>query len=304
MDVHLTEESGFDVTREIMARLPRPILIVTGRSAADPDLACRALANGALDVASKLSGPNAPDYEQQRLRLTRLVHSLAGVPVLHRTRRRPPAVSAEPPRSGRCVPGPLSATARPVQVRLPDVLLIGASTGGPQVIAALLQRLPAAWSVPIVIAQHITVGFADGFARWLGQLLTRDVAVVRELTRLQAGRIYVAPDDGDLVFAAPWEVVRKESAPGSPVQPSIDALFTSAARHVGAGAHAILLTGMGRDGAHGLAALARCDAMTLAQSPETCTVDSMPMKAIALGGARLVLSPEEMADLLGVCVSG
>ncbi len=295
MDVHLTEESGFDVTREIMARMPRPILIVTGLAASLPDLACQAMAHGALDVFPKLPAPGSPDYEGQRQRLTRLVHSLAAVPILHRSRPGP-AVSGP-------VAPPASSRSRhwkkvPVDAAPPELLLIGASTGGPQVIAALLERLPSSWRAPVVVAQHITVGFAAGFARWLGQVLRRDVVLVEEPLRLNPARIYVAPDDADLVFVARGEVTPEESPPDSRIQPSIDALFTSAARCVGSGTFAMLLTGMGRDGATGMAALAAAGAVTVIQALETCTVDSMPRSAIGLSAAHLILSPDEMAEFL------
>jgi two-component system chemotaxis response regulator CheB len=116
--------------------------------------------------------------------------------------------------------------------------------------------------------------------------------------RLQPGVVHVCPDWSGLVFVAREKIAPEKLDRSSNVHCSIDRLFESAAQHVGKGALAILLTGMGRDGAAGLGALARCGASTIAQSPETCTVDSMPRTAVERRAAQLVLRPEEIAALL------
>lgn len=293
MDVHLTEESGFDITREIMTRFPRPILIVTGADIAHPDLIYQSMANGALDVFAKLPSPQSPEYAEERRRLTRVVRTLATVPVLHRARGRSPGGSALQT-AGPTFPRAEAGAA----ARTPGIVAIGASTGGPLVIAAILEKVPAQTRAPIVVAQHISRGFAASFALWLDGVCPHKVVLASEGQSLQPGVVYVAPDCADLAFVARNEIVVEGSRDPSALHPSIDRLFESLARHAGEDACAIVLSGMGRDGASGLEALAARGAQTIVQAPDSCAVDSMPRNAMARGAVRLVLRPDEISALL------
>ncbi len=250
MDIYLRSEDGLAVTASLMARAPVPILIVTSANPRDPDVVYRAMEAGALDVCGKPLPRQHPDFELHRRRLVRLVKALAKVPVARRRHR--PATS--------------SMTASPASVASapPEVVLLGASTGGPPTLARILRLLPRPFGLPIVLVQHIAEGFGEGFAKWLGATTGHDVRIVTQQAPLYQ-------------------------------RPSVDVLFESAARHLGPRSLAALLTGMGSDGALGLVSLLEQGTFTLAQDPSTCAVPSMPQSAISAGAASVVASPEDIA---------
>ncbi|MBN2384629.1 chemotaxis protein CheB [bacterium] len=297
MDVYLKHENGLDLTAQIMKETPRPIVIITGINPDDPQLSYKALERGALDVFAKLPSPKADDYEQQSQKLRRMIKILAAVPVLHQ--KRSP--------SG---PGTIQATVKPpvAAVRPPRVdadyavkraiVLVGASTGGPPLIAELLAQLSSPCPLPIIIVQHISKGFAQGFAEWLGQVSGHRVVLVKGKQRIEPGTVYVAPDEKSIYFASAGFLNILDNDQSDKIKPSIDVLFNSAAQLLCEKAISILLTGMGRDGSQGLQALYEAGSLTIAQTPDTCTVDSMPRHAIELGVAQLVLTPREIVRLI------
>lgn len=282
MDVHLERENGLDVAARIMEIRPRPILIITGVAANDPELAFRALAAGALEVRPKLPSVRSLQYETERRRLLRLVRALSGVPVVTRRARR---------RRQQRVP-PTAAKARPSTSK---AVLIGASTGGPPLLQELLRALPNPLGVPVVVAQHIFKGFADGLARWLADTTPHPVVVCHEDQRLEPDTVYLAPGDRHIVLRSDRVVGISSAPPRRHQRPSIDELFESAAAHLGESTIAVLLSGMGQDGAAGLAILRRSGALTIVQEPATCVIESMPRAAIQAAAAELVLRPEEIA---------
>jgi two-component system chemotaxis response regulator CheB len=296
MDVFLRRENGLDVAAAIMAESPCPILVVTGGDTAEPGLIYRALEVGALDICAKPPSPRHPRYQQQRSRLIRLVTSLAGVPVVRR--RRPVAAPAAIP--------PAIPPATPPAMALPDpepqrtgnaaALLIGASTGGPPVLRTILASLGPDLPVPALVVQHIAPGFTEGLATWLTQTTGLPTTLVRSATRLEPGTVYLPAGDGHLVVVSRTSAARSDAPPRAHQRPSIDVLLESAAATLGADAVAVLLTGMGSDGAEGMAALHAAGALTLVQAPATCAVDSMPRSAIARGAVTAALAPGALAE--------
>jgi two-component system chemotaxis response regulator CheB len=292
MDIHLEKENGLDVTSTIMSRCPRPILVVTGVNPTDPGQIYKAIGRGALDVFPKLPAPGSPEYDGQRRAFLRLVKTLSSVPVL--TRRTPNHAIANDLKVE--LSPPLLSTIPP-RTRVPTAaLLIGASTGGPPVLCNILSALKKPFRIPVVIVQHISAGFAAGFARWLGQTSGFRTVLATKHVTLEPGVVYVAPDSQHIRFVTGNNLTSSPAAQSDPISPSIDKLFESAATLLGARALGVLLTGMGRDGAAGLKALRDAGARTIAQAPETCAVDSMPKTAILLEGASKVLRPEHIAD--------
>lgn len=172
--------------------------------------------------------------------------------------------------------------------------LIGASTGGPRVLATLLRDLRPVGAV--VIAQHISEGFGANLTQWLGTLTAAPVVTARDGLPLQGGHVYVAPDSHHVEVSAGALRIRP-GRPGQEHLPSIDALFASACSHRGQ-VTAALLTGMGSDGADGLAQLHRTGATTLVQSPDSATVPSMPQQALARVQPSGVLDPDALRAAL------
>jgi two-component system chemotaxis response regulator CheB len=194
------------------------------------------------------------------------------------------------------VPPPLLKAVINASTRaVPRIVAIGASTGGPIALQAILSRLQPGIRVPLVIVQHISAGFADGFAQWLAQASNHVVRVPQHGEVLQPGVAYVAP--GGLQFklhSAGTAVLADEPAEHG-FKPSVSSLFRSVAEQFGAEAIGILLTGMGRDGAQELELMRRAGALTIAQDKASAVVHGMPGEAVRLGAASHVMTPEAIA---------
>ncbi len=278
MDVFIGDEDGVALTSQIMSSVPCPIVLVTSADVKDRALAFRAMQAGALDLLPK------PRGEADRKRLVRVVRALSRVPVV--TRRSGDAAADRTTRP----PPP-----EPVHVGL---VAIGASTGGPPLLHDLLQAVPAPLPVPVLVVQHIIRGFAEGLAKWLEQTTGHEVLVCRTSQPLVAGKVYVAPDDAHLVLSASDVAGPSSGGPRRFQLPSIDELFESVAHRRGSDTMGVLLSGMGEDGARGLLELRLAGALTVAQDPSTCVVDSMPSAAIRMGAAGRVLRPSAIARLV------
>src|SRR5690606_12563679 len=164
-------------------------------------------------------------------------------------------------------------------------------------VKALLQGLaPQPW--PVVLVQHIAPGFLPSFRDWLASLTSMQVRIAEHGQSLQPDVLYLAPDDHHLGFSASRRVQLDDGPPEDHLRPSANHMFRAVARHFGRQAIGIQMSGMGRDGARGLAELQRAGALTLVQEPSSAVIDAMPRAAIELHAARQVLPPEGIADLL------
>ncbi len=300
MDLGLPVLDGIAAITEIMRTHPTPIVVLSGRlDSPSVDRTFESLAAGAVDVLAKPAGLGIANVDGFRARLVRTLRVMAQACVVARGRKLPvdrtaPPETDWPETDWEALQEAGREAGRPLP-RSPQIVLIGTSTGGPQLLDRLLRALPAPFPLPIVIAQHIMVGFEDGLARWLAES-GHQVEVVRAPRPIEAGRVYLAPADRHLAVTARGFTLR-DAGVTLPV-PSADVLFGSAAEAVGAGVVALLLTGMGADGAEGLLALRQAGARTIAQAGETCVVDGMPQAARRRGAACEVLGPEEMIRML------
>lgn len=183
------------------------------------------------------------------------------------------------------------------------MVLIGASTGGTEAIKAVLTALPAQFP-PILIAQHMPEVFTKSFADRLNTQCALTVKEAEEGEMIKANHVYIAPGFAHLMLQKRGMQFFVALSRGNEVnrhRPSVDVLFRSGANMLGAAAIGVILTGMGRDGARGLAELRQTGAYTIAQNEASCVVFGMPKEAIALGGVAEVLSIEHIAPrLLGL----
>lgn len=297
MDLHLPGIDGFEATRRIMAEVPVPIIVCTaGTSFDEVQTAMEALKAGALAALRKPVGPMHPDADADAAALVSMLRVMAKVPVVRRW-----AHSSAQPTAG-SAGSPARAAADP-KAALPAVgpalVVIGASTGGPPALARLLASLPAGFDVPVVIVQHITQGFTEGFCTWLATETGRRVRIARNGEQPEPGVIYVAGDGAHLRVGPGGRLETSTGGPQTVHRPSIGVLFASAAEVLGRRAVGVLLTGMGRDGARELKTLADAGAMTIAQDEASSVVFGMPGEAIALGAAQAILPPAEIGALLG-----
>ncbi len=177
-----------------------------------------------------------------------------------------------------------------------EVIGICASTGGPRALADVFARLPADYGVPILVVQHMTPGFTAGLAAWLDRELALPVRLASDGQKLAPG-VWFAPDGAHMKLERTRRLRLDSDTPAAGHRPSGDELFSSLARVAGAGAVVVVLTGMGCDGAEGLAAVAAAGGRTIAQDEQSSGIYGMPRVA-AERGAKTVLAPAAIGDEL------
>lgn len=290
MDMVMPGMDGLAVTAALMERFPRPILIVSDLVGTDATLNFRALQSGALDLVRKPSHQElgAPETVEA---LRRRVRVLAGVPVVTRRRR----ASTEAPPSGQAS---CSATTR-LDPSMIQLVCVGASTGGPQALIPIVRAIGPTPRTAVLVVQHMGPGFIGGMVSWLRDLSGAPIVLAEHGVRLAPGLVAIAPDGAHLTIRD-GRVWLERSAPRNGHLPAVDALFDSVAASTLAPATlAILLTGMGSDGARGMVALRERGAWTIAQDEATSVVFGMPRVAAELGGVREQLALPRIADLVG-----
>jgi two-component system response regulator WspF len=174
------------------------------------------------------------------------------------------------------------------------LLVVGASTGGPKALCDLLLPLPRDWNAAAVVVQHVDVAFAPGLASWLADRTGRPVRVAEHGQRPQPGEVLLAATNDHLVMATGGSLEYRPEPRDVFFRPSVDVFFESVAAHGPKSGVAVVLTGMGRDGARGLAALRHKGWHTIAQDEATSVVWSMPRAAIDAGAACEVLPVARM----------
>jgi two-component system, chemotaxis family, protein-glutamate methylesterase/glutaminase len=284
MDVHMPGMDGYEATGRILERYALPVVIVTASADAyAATTAILALEAGALAVLDKPVGPDAKNFDELISQLLSTLRCMAKVKVVRRPRTLKPST---------VVPA-----IAPVASAPPRLVAIAASAGGPAALKALLPHLVSTQPWPLLLTQHIAVGFLDSFRDWLVTVCKLSVCIAEHGQRLQSGVLYLAPDSNHLGVTKDLRV-RLQVRTGELYCPSADYLFSSVAQCLGHQAIGIQLSGMGRDGAEGIAELHRTGALTIAQEPASAVVDAMPQAAIRLNAARHVLAPEAIAALL------
>lgn len=313
LDTGLLEDGGLGAIELIMAERPTPILLLaSGPMAAEEESVHRALRRGALHVESLPAGA-AHSANGELARLVPLIHRLAAVHVVRHMRPRTgdllggaagssPTTSTAAPSASAPVGGidPHAQVARqPAWAgRRIEIIGLGASIGGPNVLAEILAQLPRPLPVSVAVVQHLPADYAQPFAEYLKGRTGLPVHLVTDSVPLRAGVVFVPTDDRHLVIVGPGRIGVSAEPPVSGHRPAVDQLFLSLARHYGAAAVGILLTGLGSDGSQGLLELRRRDALTIAQDAVTATVDGMPRAARELGAAHWVLSPAATVQAL------
>lgn len=284
MDLELPGMSGLTAIEEIMSSRPVPILMLSSHAGASSEkaaaaLAAAALAAGALDAITKndldLHDPAGP----AGVALRRRVRVLSRAHVIRHLR-----VGLE------LGPGPRGLARRA------SVIGICASTGGPHILARLLAALPADYPIPIMIVQHIGVGFTGALASWLDKSVQLPVALASGGLPACPGA-WIAPDGAHLKLTAAGMLSLDRRTIAGHHRPSGDVLFESIAAAAGRAGVAIVLSGMGADGAAGAAAVRGRGGLAIAQDKESSSVYGMPKAAIDLG-VDVVLSPTEIANYL------
>ncbi len=289
MDLVMPVMDGVEATRRIMADSPCPILLVTSSVTGNFNMVYRAMGHGGLDaVNTPTMGADGTVRDGEGLlariaKLARTQQASAGTaPVF-----RPPLAAGA---------GSAAASAPPLH----PVVTLGASTGGPDALARILTALPAGLSVSVVIIQHIAADFAPSLAAWLQGHCKVPVRVARTGDALKPGEVLLAGTDDHLILR-PGRCLAYTTDPSDyPYRPSVDVFFHSLAAAWPSPGVAVLLTGMGSDGAQGLLALRRLGWHTITQDQASSVVYGMPRAAADLQAACQVLPlgriPEAVLD--------
>jgi two-component system, chemotaxis family, response regulator WspF len=283
MDLLMPGMNGAEATRQIMQRSPCPILVVTATVAGNYSLVCEALGHGAFDaVATPVLGDGPPAQAGAAL-LAKLVH-VDKIRTRFTTKTEPLAPAAIEPT------GPPSHGARQI-----PIVAIGASTGGPNALQAILSQWPREFPAAVLVVQHISAEFAESLAAWLASACALTVRAARDGDRPLAGTVLIARTDDHLAMRPDGTLAYTQEPLDNPFRPSVDVLFQCLARHWRWPSVAVLLTGIGRDGAQGLMDLRRAGWHTIAQDQETCAVYGMPLAACQIGAAVEILPVEAIA---------
>jgi two-component system chemotaxis response regulator CheB len=282
MDIMMPEMGGLEATEVIMANCPTPILVLSATlDNKDVKLAFTAIKKGALDVMGKPEAVTSSGQGEFIARLIDRVRLLARIKVIHHIHkeRRPPIPVA------------------PGNGKVRNILAIGASTGGPKAVMSILKTLPKGFPAAVFIVQHISSGFASGFAHWLDLESVINVRLAATGDLPEAGTALVAPTDCQMLFESGR--IKLVDAPAvNSCRPSIDVFFKSLAGGAAAESVGVLLTGMGRDGAQGLSLLREKGCLTIAQDEKSSVVFGMPKAAIALNAAERVLPLDAIPEAL------
>jgi two-component system chemotaxis response regulator CheB len=282
MDVMMPGLDGYATIEEIMSSLPVPILVVTSAPVKEGvDQNFKALSAGALDMVEK---PEANNESADTLR--QKVQLLAGVPVVHRTKKKKI-------RRSKIYRGSLIGH-RPI-------VAVASSTGGPKALVEILGMLPRKYGACILVTQHMPQAFTSGFAAWLDHEVALDVSEARDGDTILPGRVLVAPSDQHLVLESPASVGLSSKPPVGSHRPSATLMFSSIAGLCAPKSIGIVLSGMGRDGADGLLDLHRAGGLCIAQDEASSMVFGMPKAAIDMGAVDEVLDIGGIADLLVQC---
>jgi two-component system chemotaxis response regulator CheB len=286
MGVYLPAAGGSQTTKEVMIEAPTPIVIVSDEhDARQVEMSILALRAGALATASMPSfhTPEAAGSAGERLIAT--VKAMSQVKVVRRWK--------EGTRPGRTT----TQSFPPAKARI-RIVAVAASTGGPAALQQIFSELPADFSLPILVVQHIGSGFVDGLVQWLNSACSLSVKRATDGELLSPRTVYVAPDDNHLGVSSGSRIVLSSAEQIGGFRPSATFLFESVARAFGASAIHVILTGMGHDGVSGLQVARKLQGTILAQDQASSVVFGMPGAAIDAGLADYVLPLSSIADQL------
>lgn len=286
MDMAMPVMDGAEATRRIMSDCPTNVLVVSATLGGNFSKVFEAMGHGAVDaVKTPELGPDGNVVGAAAL--------LAKIALVTEM------IDRSEQSSHFRVSRPLPAAAAPTtdSSSLP-LIALGASTGGPNALVEVLNHIPKDLRAGIVIAQHITADFAPGLASWMADICQRPVRIARNHDAPQAGEVLIAGTNDHLSLISGGTLRYTPEPADTPYRPSVDVLFSTLAAHWKRPGVAVLLTGMGRDGAKGLLTLKENGWHTIAQDEKTSVVYGMPAAAAEKGAAQQILPLHEIGDAI------
>ncbi len=281
LDVEMPVMDGLTALQRIMQECPTPVIMVSALTKEGAEITFKALQLGAVDFITKPSGSISLDFHKVRDELVAKVKNAARA------------------RLGLKVPS-LKPSARFLQQPLTNwsVIVIASSTGGPMAVRYVLSQLPADLPAAVLLVQHMPVGFTKFFADNLKQVSALPVHEAEEGEPIHPQQVYLAPSGHHLLVGKDYRLKLDLSPPLHNVRPAADKTLESAAHVFQSRCVGVVMTGMGSDGAIGLLTVKEAGGRTLAQSPETCVIPSMPESAIRLGAAQEIVPLPQLPQRL------
>jgi len=280
MDLIMPVMDGVEATRQIMDRSPCPILVVTATLDGNTAKVFEAMGHGALDATNipvMGSDPAAQQGIDALLKKIEMIGKLSSQSSL----------------------SPLQRLSRPaLSNSVPLLIVIGSSTGGPKALAEVLSGLPAELGAGVGVAQHVDSEFSGELANWLNAQTDLNVRLASEGGRPALATVFLAGSNDHLILTPDLTLAYTMEPGNIPFRPSVDVFFKSVAKLWPSKGVAVLLTGMGRDGAEGLAALRRAGWYTIAQDEATSVIYGMPKAAKELGAAADILPIGEVGPAI------
>jgi len=296
LDVEMPNKNGLAVLEELMNTNPIPVIMVSSLTQEGAQVTLKALSLGCVDFVAKPSGAISINLKEVAAELVSKVVSAKGAHV------HPLGISAArsaEPRAGGTVAFKKGKR---------DIVAIAASTGGPMALQQLLSNLPGNLPVPIVITQHMPKAFTSSFAKRLNSVSELTILEAEEGMELKPGYAYIAPGGSHLLVKRKINKTPycglSDAPPVLSVKPSANIMFLSVVDEFGGNVVAVILTGMGRDGADGATELHSKGAYVIAESHESCVVYGMPKAAAEAGIVDELLPLSEIPDALLRSVKG
>lgn len=289
LDVEMPKMDGLDFLEKLMRLRPMPVVMVSTLTERGSEITMRALELGAIDFVTKPKMSISDGMREYTDIIAEKIRAASQARVATLQRH----ISTQ------------NASAAPAPLRNPlisseKLLIIGASTGGTEAIKSFLLQMPS--DCPgILITQHMPAGFTKSFANRLDSLCQISVKEAAGGERILPGHAYIAPGDKHLLLArsgANYVTQLSDAPPVNRHKPSVDVLFDSAAEYAGKNVIGVILTGMGKDGAAGMAQMKQAGAYNFAQNEESCVVYGMPKEAVAHGGVHEVAHLNDLPKLV------
>ncbi len=292
MDINMPVLNGVEATKVIMSEFPVPILIVSSLyDTSNLQLAMEVLEAGAVGIIPKPNGPTHPRFRFEADRYTRNLKRYSKAIIQKKTPKAP-----EKPSSGHRKP--ITTGTIGTEKKKYEVLVIGASAGGPLAIKTILNRLNSNFPLPILIVQHIDASFISGYINWLQTYTSIKLEQISEEQKLLPGHAYFSSGQRHLVLSDKGLAKLSDAPDYKGHKPSVKELFESAAYTYKDKTIGVLLSGMGSDGAKELKLLKEIGALTIAQDKESCLVYGMPGEAEKIDAVCCFANPEEIVELI------
>ena len=306
LDINMPEMDGLTALSLLMAQRPVPVVMVSSLTEKGAMATLEALNLGAVDYIPKPGGTISLSMVEIEAEVIAKVRAAARARLKTARGLAARIRSGVSPSRPRIQVEPRRPTIRRAGTRGDGVVLIGVSTGGPRTLEDILPLLPAEFPWPVLVAQHMPPSFTKPFAERMNGLCALEVSEVSRPTPVEPGHIYIGKGGADMVLARRVGKLTALPRPENPDflwHPSVELLGRSALEHCDpANVIAVMLTGMGHDGADAFAELKKRGARTIAESEETAVVFGMPAELIERGGANLVLPAERIADQIQIWV--